>query len=186
MSGPTLILLTGNWERYYCHCHSFSLFLFWRCSISSNVVHIYLSSKIYWFINSDLALGCVQQQGVAKPKGPLEALRPKLQVSLVLSTKVALHLIITHILLHVTLHCCCSILFWFVLQPTRQQQQQRSSRRSVYTSSENEGTRSVSVGDAFDSSPCVEAKAKLSSSKFLLSELYSCGTGACRWRRCWC
>ncbi|KAG2535758.1 hypothetical protein PVAP13_9NG136800 [Panicum virgatum] len=60
-----------------------------------------------YFDSADWALG---KQGVAKPKGPLEALRPK-------------------------------------LQPTRQQQQQRA-RRSIYTSSENEGK--LFVGNAFD------------------------------------
>jgi hypothetical protein len=39
-----------------------------------------------YFDSADWALG---KQGVAKPKGPLEALRPKLQVSLVLSLHMA-------------------------------------------------------------------------------------------------
>uniref|UniRef100_K3XMZ6 cAMP-regulated phosphoprotein 19-related protein n=1 Tax=Setaria italica TaxID=4555 RepID=K3XMZ6_SETIT len=56
-----------------------------------------------YFDSADWALG---KQGVAKPKGPLEALRPKLQVSLVVAPS-------NNTLLHVTLHCC-SILFWFV------------------------------------------------------------------------
>ncbi|CAL4952658.1 unnamed protein product [Urochloa decumbens] len=66
-----------------------------------------------YFDSADWALG---KQGVAKPKGPLEALRPKLQVS------------------H---SCLLSHSNSKYKMPTRQQQQQRS-RRPIYTSSENE------------------------------------------------
>uniref|UniRef100_A0A453EL24 cAMP-regulated phosphoprotein 19-related protein n=1 Tax=Aegilops tauschii subsp. strangulata TaxID=200361 RepID=A0A453EL24_AEGTS len=37
-----------------------------------------------YFDSADWALGKSGQQGVAKPKGPLEALRPKLQVLLII------------------------------------------------------------------------------------------------------
>ena len=81
MSERTLILLIGLWGRY---CPDISKKA--KADFCTMLPDNYLDSTILLFFKKDstiihLILGFLQQGGnPQKPKGPLEALRPKLQV----------------------------------------------------------------------------------------------------------
>jgi len=81
MSEHTLILLIGLWGRY---CPD--IFEKAKADFCTMLLDNYLDSTILLFFKKDstiihLILGFLQQGGnPQKPKGPLEALRPKLQV----------------------------------------------------------------------------------------------------------
>ena len=81
MSERTLILLIGLWGRY---CPDISKKA--KADFCTMLLDNYLDSTILLFFKKDstiihLILGFLQQGGnPQKPKGPLEALRPKLQV----------------------------------------------------------------------------------------------------------